>query len=276
MAEPSGIMEKPLIDPLSWLSPSPKPQAYYEAIKQKFAEERNLRLSYRPEGTAQYTSDLTDGLAHYEDDPYGGPLVPREPLNDRVECLFIGGGFSALLTSARLRKCGVESIRIVERGADVGGTWYWNRYPGVACDVPSYDYLPLLDEMDYVPKDRFAKGSEIYAHCQAIAKRYDLYKSAVFQTTVTSTLWDEEEELWHIRTDRGDHMRAQFVICANGTLSKPKLTRIAGMESFRGHSLSYLALGLRLCRGGPVGSGRQSRRDYRHRGDRGPGGSRPG
>ncbi len=236
MAEPSGIMEKPLIDPLSWLSPSPKPQAYYEAIKQKFAEERNLRLSYRPEGTAQYTSDLTDGLAHYEEDPYGGPLVPREPINDRVECLFIGGGFSALLTSARLRKCGVESIRIVERGADVGGTWYWNRYPGVACDVPSYDYLPLLDEMDYVPKDRFAKGSEIYAHCQAIAKKYNLYKSAVFQTTVTSTIWDEAEELWHIRTDRGDHMRAQFVICANGTLSKPKLTRIAGMESFRGHS----------------------------------------
>ena len=236
MAEPSGIMEKPLIDPLSWLSPSPKPQAYYEAIKQKFAEERNLRLSYRPEGTAQYTSDLTDGLAKYEDDPYGGAIIPREPINDRVECLFIGGGFSALLTSARLRKCGVESIRIVERGADVGGTWYWNRYPGVACDVPSYDYLPLLDEMDYVPKDRFAKGSEIYAHCQAIAKKYNLYKSAVFQTTVTSTIWDEAEELWHIRTDRGDHMWAQFVICANGTLSKPKLTRIAGMESFRGHS----------------------------------------
>ena len=131
MAEPSGIMEKPLIDPLSWLSPSPKPQAYYEAIKQKFAEERNLRLSYRPEGTAQYTSDLTDGLAKYEDDPYGGAIIPREPINDRVECLFIGGGFSALLTSARLRKCGVQSIRIVERGADVGGTWYWNRYPGV-------------------------------------------------------------------------------------------------------------------------------------------------
>ena len=83
MAEPSGIMEKPLIDPLSWLSPSPKPQAYYEVIKQKFAEERNLRLNYRPEGTAQYTSDLTDGLAHYEEDPYGGAIIPREPINDQ-------------------------------------------------------------------------------------------------------------------------------------------------------------------------------------------------
>ena len=112
-----------------------RPQEYYDAIKARFAEERDLRLAYRPEGTAQYTSDLSGALAVYETDPYGGDIVPREPINDTVEVLFIGGGFSALLTSARLREVGVESIRIVERGADVGGTWYWNRYPGVACDV---------------------------------------------------------------------------------------------------------------------------------------------
>ena len=236
MSETTDILDKPLIDPLSWASPPAKPQEYYDAIKQKFAEQRDLRLDYRPEGTAQYTSDLSGTLAKYEDDPYGGALKPREPINDTVECLFIGGGFSALLTSARLREYGVESIRIVERGADVGGTWYWNRYPGIACDVPSYDYLPLLDEMGYVPKSRFAKGDEIFAHCQAIAEKYDLYKLAVFQTTVTSTVWDAREGLWHITTDRGDHMRARFVICANGTLAKPKLTRIAGMETFQGHS----------------------------------------
>ncbi len=236
MSDATDILDKPLIDPLSWASPPAKPQEYYDAIKQKFAEQRDLRLDYRPEGTAQYTSDLSGTLAKYEDDPYGGALKPREPINDTVECLFIGGGFSALLTSARLREYGVESIRIVERGADVGGTWYWNRYPGIACDVPSYDYLPLLDEMGYVPKSRFAKGDEIFAHCQAIAEKYDLYKLAVFQTTVTSTVWDAREGLWHITTDRGDHMRARFVICANGTLAKPKLTRIAGMETFQGHS----------------------------------------
>ena len=213
-----------------------KPQAYYDRIKQKFAEERDLRLHYRPEGTGQYTSDLTGELGRYESDPYAGPVTPREPINDTVECLFIGGGFSALLTSARLREVGVESIRIVERGGDVGGTWYWNRYPGVACDVPSYDYLPLLDEMDYVPKDRYAKGGEIFAHCQAIAKRYNLYELAVFQTTVTSTTWNEAEQMWHLVTDRGDHMKARFVICANGTLSKPKLAKINGMQTFKGRS----------------------------------------
>ncbi len=213
-----------------------KPQEYYEAIKAKFAEERDLRLGYRPEGTAQFTSDLTGPLARYEQDPYADETLEREAIEDRVEVLFIGGGFSALLTSARLRQVGVESIRIVERGADVGGTWYWNRYPGLACDVVAYDYLPLLDEMDYVPTSHYAKGPEIYAHCKAIAEKYDLYDLAVFQTTVTSTVWNEEEQLWHIGTDRGDHMRARFVICANGTLSKPKLSKIEGMERFGGHS----------------------------------------
>ncbi len=208
----------------------------YARIKSRFADERDLRLAYRPDGTAQFTSDLDGELAHYAEDPHMREPTPRAPIDDTVECLFIGGGFSALLTSARLREKGIESIRIVERGADVGGTWYWNRYPGVACDVVSYDYLPLLDEMDYVPKDHYAKGPEIYAHCRNIAQRYDLYELAVFETTVTSTIWNEEEQMWHLETDRGDHMRARFVVCANGTLSKPKLPKIPGLDSFAGHS----------------------------------------
>jgi cation diffusion facilitator CzcD-associated flavoprotein CzcO len=212
------------------------PDSYYEEIKRRFAEERDLRLSYRPEGTAQFTSDLDGTLARYAIDPYSDAVTPREPIRDTVEVLFIGGGFSALLTSARLREKGVASIRIVERGGDVGGTWYWNRYPGAACDVVSYDYLPLLDETGYVPERHYSRAPEIFGYCQLIAQRYNLYELAVFQTTVTSTVWNEAEQLWHIETDRGDHMRAQFVICANGTLSKPKLSRIAGMETFGGHS----------------------------------------
>ncbi len=212
------------------------PQAYYDDIKERFAKARDLRLKYRPQGTAQYTSDLSGALSKYAIDPHVDTDEPRAPITDTVECLFIGGGFSALLTAARLRERGVESIRIVERGADVGGTWYWNRYPGAACDVPSYDYLPLLDEMDYVPSRLYAKGPEIFAHCQAIARRYDLYGLAVFRTTVISTVWNDAEKLWRIGTDRGDAMKARFVICANGTLSKPKLSKINGMETFKGHS----------------------------------------
>jgi cation diffusion facilitator CzcD-associated flavoprotein CzcO len=213
-----------------------KPPEYYEAIKARFAAERDLRLSYRPEGTSQYVTELSGALSRYESDPYGTDRIEREPIRDTVEVLFIGGGFSALLTSARLREVGVESIRIVERGSDVGGTWYWNRYPGVACDVVAYDYLPLLDEMNYVPTRHYAGGAEILAHCRAIARRYDLYSLAVFQTTVISTTWDAEAAEWVVRTDRGDEMRARFVVCANGTLTKPKLSRIAGMETFGGYS----------------------------------------
>ena len=212
------------------------PQIYYDGIKDRFAEARDLRLKYRPQGTAQYTSDLTGDLAKYEIDPYADDGAQRAPINDEVEVLFIGGGFSALLTAARLRERGVTSIRIVERGADVGGTWYWNRYPGAACDVPAYDYLPLLDEMGVVPSHLYAKGPEIFAHCQAIAKRYDLYDLAVFRTTVTTTTWDNDAKLWRIGTDKGDTMSAKFVICANGTLSKPKLSKIEGMASYAGHS----------------------------------------
>lgn len=213
------------------------PQAYYDGIKDRFAEARDVRLKYRPQGTEQYTSD-TATFAKYTVDPYAESLAasPRAPISDTVEVLFIGGGFSALLTAARLRERGVESIRIVERGADVGGTWYWNRYPGAACDVPSYDYLPLLDEMKYMPSHLYAKGPEIFAHCQNIAKKYDLYDLAVFRTTVTSTVWNSKDKLWHLGTDRGDTMKAKFVICANGTLSKPKLSKIAGMDSFKGYA----------------------------------------
>ena len=213
-----------------------KPQEYYEQIKKRFAEERDLRLSYRPQGTGQFTSDLSGDLAKYAEDPFSQDVQTRDPIDDTVEVLFIGGGFSALLTSARLRERGVESIRIVERGGDVGGTWYWNRYPGIACDVIGYDYLPLLDEMDYVPVNHYSRGPEILSHCQAIANRYNLYELAVFNTTVNSTVWNEEQQLWHVGTNRGDTMKAQFVICANGTLSKPKLSKINGMEKYRGHS----------------------------------------
>ena len=213
-----------------------RPQEYYDQIKDKFREERNLRLGYRPPGTDQYTSELSGDLAKYAIDPYAKDVPSREPLNDEVEVLFIGGGFSALLTSARLRERGLESIRIVERGSDVGGTWYWNRYPGAACDVVSYDYLPLLDELDYVPVNHYSRGPEIFSHCQAIAQKYNLYDLAVFNTTVTETRWDVADQLWHVKTDQGDVMRAQFVICANGTLAKPKLSAISGMESFAGHS----------------------------------------
>ena len=165
--------------------------------------------------------------------------------------LFIGGGFSALLTSARLREVGVETIRIVERGGDVGGTWYWNRYPGVACDVISYDYLPLLDEMGYVPTRHYARGPEILAHCQAIARRYDLYELAVFQTTVTSTVWNDDEQLWHL----DDRPRRPHAGALRDLRERHAVEAEAGEDRRHGDVhralVPHLAVGLRVHRRGP-------------------------
>ena len=105
----------------------------------------------------------------------------------------IGGGFGGLLAGARLREAGIESIRIIEKGGDFGGTWYWNRYPGAMCDVESYIYLPLLEELGYVPTEKYARAPEILAHSQAIGRKYDLYRErAASRPRSTELRWDEQ------------------------------------------------------------------------------------
>ena len=127
-------------------------------------------------------------------------------------------------------------MRFCEKGGDVGGTWYWNRYPGIACDVEAYSYLPLLEETGYVPTMKFASGFEILEHCQRLAERFGFYEHCLFHTTVEQTTWDEDTQRWTVTTDRGDAMKARFVILANGILTTPKLARIKGMETFKGEA----------------------------------------
>ena len=204
-----------------------------DALRRKYAEERALRL--RPDGIAQYV-EMTGAFARFADDPWADGKFDREPLTDEVDVAVIGAGFGGLLTGVRLRQLGVESVRLIDRAADVGGTWYWNRYPGIACDVESYVYMPLLEELGYVPTEKYAKGTEILAHCQRIARHYDLYRDACLQTDVHEISWDADESRWIIRTNRGDEMRARFVSMANGYQAKPKLPGIEGLGVFRGHA----------------------------------------
>jgi len=156
-------------------------------------------------------------------------------MTDEVDVAVVGAGFSGLLTGAHLRERGVESVRLIDKAADVGGTWYWNRYPGIACDVESYVYMPLLEELGYLPTEKYAKGQEIFAHCRRIAEHYDLYRDASLQTEVREVRWDGERARWLITTNRGDAMRARFVCLANGFLQKPKLPGVPGIAVFRGH-----------------------------------------
>ncbi|UXA07306.1 NAD(P)/FAD-dependent oxidoreductase [Mycobacterium sp. SMC-2] len=204
-----------------------------DALRRKYAEERARRL--RPDGIAQYV-ETAGAFARFADDPWVDGNFVREPLTDEVDVAIIGAGFGGLLTGVRLRQLGVESVRLIDRAADVGGTWYWNRYPGIACDVESYVYMPLLEELGYVPTEKYAKGPEIFAHCQRIARHYDLYRDACLQTDVHEIRWDTAESRWIIRTNRGDEMRARFVSMANGYQAKPKLPGIEGLGAFRGHA----------------------------------------
>ena len=203
------------------------------ALRAKYLAERDKRL--RAEGNEQY-QEIKGQFAHYLEDPYVPSGFTREPLTDEVEVAVIGGGFGGLLAGARLREAGVADIRLIEKGGDFGGTWYWNRYPGAACDIESYVYLPLLEEIGYLPVEKYSRAPEILKHSRAIGEHFDLYRNACFQTEVTDMRWDEAASRWIIATNRGDAMRARYVVMANGPLHRPKLPGIAGVETFAGHS----------------------------------------
>ena len=204
-----------------------------DALRERYRAEREKRL--RADGSAQYV-EVAGRFAHFVDDPYVEPGFTRAPLTDEVDVALIGGGFGGLLAGARLKQAGVTSVRIVEKGGDVGGTWYWNRYPGAACDIESYVYLPMLEELGYVPKEKYSRAPEIFAYCRRIAEKFDLYRDALLQTEVTSLDWDAARARWIVRTNRNDAFAARFVALANGFLQRPKLPGIPGIETFRGHT----------------------------------------
>jgi cyclohexanone monooxygenase len=203
------------------------------ALKEKYRAERDKRL--RPDGNAQYRRLKGTHLAHYLEDPYVA-FQEREPLTDHVTFTFIGGGFAGLVTGARMVEQGVTDVRIIDKGGDFGGTWYWNRYPGAMCDTASFVYMPLLEETGHMPSEKYARGPEILEHCQRIGKQYGLYDNALFHTEVTSLDWDEAAGRWIVSTNRGDRFTTQFLGMGTGPLHVPKLPGIPGIEEFKGHS----------------------------------------
>jgi cation diffusion facilitator CzcD-associated flavoprotein CzcO len=203
-----------------------------DTLKRKYAAERDKRL--RPDGNDQYLR-LAGQLAHYLDDPYT-PVAERAPVTDHVTVAFIGGGFAGLVTGARLTEAGIDDVRIVEKGGDFGGTWYWNRYPGAQCDTASFVYMPLLEETGHMPTEKYAHAPEILEHCRRIGKHFGLYDNALFHTEVTGLEWDGDASHWVVRTNRGDEFTARFLAMGTGPLHVPKLPGIPGIEDFRGHS----------------------------------------
>ncbi|MGB0621416.1 MAG: flavin-containing monooxygenase [Myxococcota bacterium] len=202
-------------------------------LRARYEQERLKRI--REDANDQYRK-LAGEFADYLEDTHSESRTERAPLHDEVQVAIIGGGFGGLLTGARLREAEVEDIRFIDSAGDFGGTWYWNRYPGIACDIEAYIYMPLLEETGYMPSQKYATGAEIFEHCRRIGKHYDLYRDTCFQTRVTELRWDDQAARWIISTDRGDEMRARFVCNSLGFLNRPKLPGIPGIEDFQGHS----------------------------------------
>lgn len=203
-------------------------------LKEKYREERDKRI--RNDGIKQYQEVDTSSLKHYVEDPYAEPGFSRAPVDEDVEFLVVGGGYGGQLIAARLIESGTTNIRIVDKAGDFGGTWYWNRYPGAACDLESYIYMPSLEELNYMPTEKYTRAPELLEHARNIGKHFGLYDKALFQTEVLSLKWDATSHHWIARTNRGDTIRAQFVATASGPLHKPKLPGVPGIETYKGHS----------------------------------------
>jgi cyclohexanone monooxygenase len=212
-------------------------------VNARYAHERDIRLNKRPEGTGQYVhidelASRDSRFAAMLSDPWS-EVPERAPKMDEVEIAIIGAGYGGLCAGARLVMEGVPSanIRVVDSASNVGGTWYWNRYPGAMCDVESYTYMPLLEELGYIPSEKYAHAPELMAHSQMIAEKWGLYENALFNTKCTGMTWDEGAQLWTITSNRGDAFKAKYVFMNFGTLTRPKLPGAPGVESFKGHMM---------------------------------------
>jgi cation diffusion facilitator CzcD-associated flavoprotein CzcO len=219
-----------------------------EAVRARYLAERDKRLVPGRAAIRDLTRD--EVFARYREDPFT-PVAPREPVAEEVDVVIVGGGIAGVLAGAHLRQVGIERIRIVDQAGGIGGTWYWNRYPGVMCDVESYIYLPMLEELGYVPTTRYASGEEIRGHLEAIADRYDLEREALFHTGVTRARWDDGARRWQVRTDRGDQLSARWYVLAVGILNLMKLPVIPGMEDFGGRSFHTARWDYGYTGGGP-------------------------
>ncbi|KAJ5587878.1 uncharacterized protein N7459_003643 [Penicillium hispanicum] len=217
-------------------------------VKKRYAEERAKRL--RDDGNAQFI-DISLSARHerFAEDPWVNPAaieaVQSKFPNSSCEMLIIGAGWGGLQYAIRMVEAGIrpDDLRIIDPAGGFGGTWYWNRYPGVMCDIESYSYLPLLEETGFVPKQRYSHGEEIRSYANLVARKWGLADCGVFQTKAQKLVWDEAAKEWQVELvqQRAGHavqhlsVRSRFVATATGVLNWPKLPDLPGILHYTGN-----------------------------------------
>lgn len=204
-----------------------------DELRQKYRLERDKRV--RVDGNDQYL-EVKGDFSYFVEDPYIDEEISRDSLEKTFHTIIIGGGFGGVLSGARLREQGIDDFRIIEKGGDFGGTWYWNRYPGASCDIESYIYFPLLEETSFIPKRKYTDAAETLDYFKVLSDKFSLKENALFQTEVNEVKWISDEKLWFIKTNRQDSIKARYVIHANGFLNRPKLPAMKGINDYQGHT----------------------------------------
>lgn len=215
--------------------------------QQRYNEERAKRL--RDDANEQFIDiSLSEKFKQFQEDPWVDTTTVKDAKtmfpNGHCELLILGGGWGGLLYAVRMIEAGVrpENLRIIDTAGGFGGTWYYNRYPGLMCDVESYCYLPLLEEMGYMPKHRYSYGDEIRNYANLVAEKWNITNSAVFQTKAEKLVWDEATKEWQVelvQTREGEQpqklkIRSQFVATVAGVLNWPKLPDLPGILDYKG------------------------------------------
>ena len=221
----------------------------FQKTLEKYDEERLKRL--RSDGTQQYISLAnTEKFKRFAEDPWYRP-GQRDEVHARLisknhhRVLVLGAGFGGLLFAIRLIQSGAftpEDIVLVDSAGGFGGTWYWNRYPGLMCDVESYIYMPLLEETGHMPTERYASGNELREYAEFLVAKWKLEDRGLFRTTLTNLSWDDDMKQWNAQgiyrpdsqRDLSVALKADLVILASGLLNFPKLAGLPGIEDYQG------------------------------------------
>ena len=165
-----------------------------------------------------------------------GVGATSEVVMEEFDVVIVGAGFAGMYALYRVRELGLRG-RVFEAGGDVGGTWYWNRYPGARCDVESLEYSYQFSEelqQEWEWTEKYSAQPEILKYANHVADRFDLRRDIHFDTRVTAAVFDDANGRWAVTTDRGDEAIASFVVMCTGCLSSTNLPQITGMDSFAG------------------------------------------